>query len=159
MWNYTPSEKYQKGFRFSPPDHYFREFEATFEHEETDDQSKAIDDVLEDLSSDKTMDRLVCGDVGFGKTEIAIRAAFKVVSDGKQVAFLVPTTVLAEQHFETFKKRMSPHGVSVGILSRFKTRAEQTKTVAEARSGKNQYPHRYPPNTAKRCGVRRPGGW
>jgi len=128
--------KYQKGFRFSPPDHYFREFEAAFEHEETDDQSKAIDDVLEDLSSDKTMDRLICGDVGFGKTEIAIRAAFKVASDGKQVAFLVPTTVLAEQHYETFRKRMAPHGVSMGILSRFKTKAQQTKIVAEARSGK-----------------------
>jgi transcription-repair coupling factor (superfamily II helicase) len=128
--------KYKKGFRFSPPDPYFREFESAFEHEETDDQSKAIDDVLADLSSDNTMDRLICGDVGFGKTEIAIRAAFKVVSDGKQVAFLVPTTVLAEQHFETFKKRMAPHGVSVGILSRFKTKAEQTKIVAEARSGK-----------------------
>jgi transcription-repair coupling factor (superfamily II helicase) len=128
--------KYQKGFRFSPPDHYFREFEAAFEHEETDDQSKAIDDVLADLSSDKTMDRLICGDVGFGKTEIAIRAAFKAVSDGKQVAFLVPTTVLAEQHYATFKKRMAPHAVSLGILSRFKTRAEQAKTVAEVRSGK-----------------------
>ena len=128
--------KYQKGFRFSPPDHYFREFEAAFEHEETDDQSKAIDDVLADLSSDKTMDRLICGDVGFGKTEIAIRAAFKAVSDGKQVAFLVPTTVLAEQHYETFKKRMDPHAVSVGILSRFKTRAQQAKIAAEVRSGK-----------------------
>ena len=128
--------KYRKGFRFSPPDHYFREFESAFEHEETDDQSKAIDDVLADLASDNSMDRLICGDVGFGKTEIAIRAAFKVVSDGKQVAFLVPTTVLAEQHFETFKKRMAPHGISVGILSRFKTKAEQTKIVAETRSGK-----------------------
>ncbi len=128
--------KYRKGFRFSPPDPYFREFEATFEHEETDDQSKAIDDVLEDLSSDKSMDRLICGDVGFGKTEIAIRAAFKAVSDGKQVAFLVPTTVLAEQHYETFNKRMTPHGVRVGILSRFKTRAEQGRIIAEVRSGK-----------------------
>jgi len=128
--------KYQKGFRFSPPDHYFREFEAAFEHDETDDQSKAIEDVLADLSSDKSMDRLICGDVGFGKTEIAIRAAFKAVSDGKQVAFLVPTTVLAEQHYETFKKRMTPHDVQVGLLSRFKSRAEQTRIVAEARSGK-----------------------
>ena len=128
--------KYRYGFRFSPPDHYFREFEAAFEHEETDDQSKAIDDVLEDLSSEKTMDRLICGDVGFGKTEIAIRAAFKAVSDGKQVAFLVPTTVLAEQHYETFRKRMAPYAVRVGILSRFKTRGEQAKIIAETRSGK-----------------------
>ncbi len=128
--------KYRKGFRFSPPDNYFREFEAGFEHEETDDQSKAIDDVLSDLASDKTMDRLICGDVGFGKTEIAIRAAFKAASDGKQVAFLVPTTVLAEQHFQTFNKRMAPHSISVGILSRFKTKAQQTKIVGEVRSGK-----------------------
>jgi transcription-repair coupling factor (superfamily II helicase) len=128
--------KYRKGFRFSPPDHYFREFEAAFEHDETDDQSKAIDDVLADLSSDKSMDRLICGDVGYGKTEIAIRAAFKAVSDGKQVAFLVPTTVLAEQHYETFRKRMTPHDVRVGLLSRFKTRAEQTKIIAKVRSGK-----------------------
>ena len=127
---------HRKGFRFSPPDHYFREFEAAFEYEETDDQSKAIDDVLEDLSSDKSMDRLICGDVGFGKTEIAIRAAFKAVTDGKQVAFLVPTTVLAEQHYETFRKRMTPHSVTVGILSRFKTKAEQAKIIAEVRSGK-----------------------
>ncbi len=127
--------KYRKGFRFSPPDPYFREFEATFEHDETDDQSKAIDDVLADLASDKTMDRLICGDVGFGKTEIAIRAAFKAVSDGKQVAFLVPTTVLAEQHFETFKKRMAPYSVKVGVLSRFKTKSEQTRIVGEVRSG------------------------
>ena len=82
------------------------------------------------------MDRLICGDVGFGKTEIAIRAAFKAVTDGKQVAFLVPTTVLAEQHYETFRKRMTPHSVTVGILSRFKTKAEQSKIIAEVRSGK-----------------------
>jgi len=130
--------KYRSGFAFSPPDHYYREFEATFEHEETDDQIKAVEDVLSDLCSERPMDRLVCGDVGFGKTEIAIRAAFKVVSDGKQVAFLVPTTVLAEQHFETFRQRMAPYAIQVGILSRFKSRREQTETVARLRSGKIQ---------------------
>ena len=92
--------KYRKGTAFSLPDHHFREFEATFEHEETPDQSNAIEDVLEDMTSEKPMDRLICGDVGFGKTEVAVRAAFKAVSDGKQVALLVPTTVLAEQHYE-----------------------------------------------------------
>jgi len=128
--------KYRNGYAFSPPDHYYREFEATFEHEETDDQIKAVEDVLSDLSSERPMDRLVCGDVGFGKTEIAVRAAFKVVSDGKQVAFLVPTTVLAEQHFETFKQRMAPYSIEVGILSRFKSGREQADTVARLRSGK-----------------------
>jgi len=128
--------KYRNGFAFSPPDPYFREFEATFEHEETDDQIKAVEDVLSDLCSERPMDRLVCGDVGFGKTEIALRAAFKAVSDGKQVAFLVPTTVLAEQHFETFRQRMAPFGIEVGVLSRFKTRREQTETAASLRSGK-----------------------
>ena len=128
--------KYRNGFAFSPPDTYFREFEATFEHEETEDQIKAVEDVLADLCSERPMDRLVCGDVGFGKTEIALRAAFKAVSDGKQVAFLVPTTVLAEQHFETFRQRMAPFGIEVGVLSRFKTRRDQTETAARLRSGK-----------------------
>jgi len=128
--------KYRKGHAFSPPDHYYREFESTFEHEETDDQIKAIEDVLDDLASEQPMDRLICGDVGFGKTEVAIRAAFKIVADGKQVAFLVPTTVLAEQHFETFKKRMAPYSIEVGVLSRFKTRAQQTEVIGRLRSGR-----------------------
>jgi transcription-repair coupling factor (superfamily II helicase) len=128
--------KYREGYAYSRPDNYFREFEATFEHEETRDQIKAIDDILSDMESDRPMDRLVCGDVGFGKTEVAIRAAFKAVMDGKQVALLVPTTVLAEQHYETFMKRMEPYEVSVGVLSRFKTPAEQKEILAKVRSGK-----------------------
>ncbi|MEE9611569.1 MAG: transcription-repair coupling factor, partial [Desulfatiglandales bacterium] len=128
--------KYREGYAYSRPDNYFREFEATFEHEETRDQIKAIDDVLTDMESDQPMDRLVCGDVGFGKTEVAIRAAFKAVMDGKQVALLVPTTVLAEQHYETFKKRVGPYQLNVGVLSRFKTPAEQKEILAKVRSGK-----------------------
>jgi transcription-repair coupling factor (superfamily II helicase) len=128
--------KYREGFAFSRPDNYFREFEATFEHEETPDQVKAINDVLADMESDRPMDRLVCGDVGFGKTEVAIRAAFKAVMDGKQVAMLVPTTVLAEQHYVTFRSRMEPYSIDVAVLSRFKTAAEQKEIVAKARSGK-----------------------
>ncbi len=128
--------KYRKGYAFSPADHYYREFEATFEHEETEDQIKAVEDVLSDLSSEQPMDRLICGDVGFGKTEIALRAAFKAVLDGKQVAFLVPTTVLAEQHFETFNRRMAPYSIDVDVLSRFKTRAEQKEVIGKVRSGK-----------------------
>jgi len=127
--------QYRKGYAFSAPDNYYKEFEATFEHEETDDQIKAVEDVLEDMSSEQPMDRLICGDVGFGKTEVALRAAFKAVSDGKEVAFLVPTTVLAEQHYETFKKRLDPYSIRVDILSRFKTKAEQTEVVGRLRSG------------------------
>jgi len=128
--------KYRKGFAFSRPDHTYREFEATFEHEETPDQIKAIDAVLTDMESDRPMDRLICGDVGFGKTEVAIRAAFKAVMDGKQVAMLVPTTVLAEQHYETFRRRMAPYNIRVGVLSRFKSRAQQKEIIAELRSGR-----------------------
>lgn len=128
--------KYRKGYGFSPPDNYYREFEATFEHEETSDQIKAIDDILEDMGRERPMDRLVCGDVGFGKTEVALRAAFKAVADGKQVAMLVPTTVLAEQHYETFRKRMAPFGIEVGVLSRFKRSGEQKEIIARVRSGK-----------------------
>ncbi|SPD73960.1 Transcription-repair-coupling factor [uncultured Desulfobacterium sp.] len=127
---------HRKGHAYSFPDNYFREFEATFEHEETPDQIKAIESVMDDMTSDKPMDRLICGDVGFGKTEIAVRAAFKAVMDGKQVAFLVPTTVLAEQHYETFRKRFQDYPVRVGILSRFKSRAEQTRILGELRTGK-----------------------
>jgi transcription-repair coupling factor (superfamily II helicase) len=127
--------KYREGFSFSRPDNYFREFEATFEYEETADQLKAIDDVLSDMESERPMDRLICGDVGFGKTEVAVRAAFKAVSDGKQAAMLVPTTVLAEQHFETFKERMKPFNIEVDVLSRFKSKKEQNETIARVRSG------------------------
>jgi transcription-repair coupling factor (superfamily II helicase) len=128
--------KHRKGYAFSRPDNYYREFEATFEHEETRDQIKTIDDVLSDMESEQPMDRLVCGDVGFGKTEVAIRAAFKAVMDGKQVALLVPTTVLAEQHYETFRKRVDPYQIKVGVLSRFKTKAEQKEVIAKVRSGR-----------------------
>ena len=128
--------KHRKGYAFSLPDHYFREFEAAFEHEETPDQIKAIENVLDDMTSEESMDRLICGDVGFGKTEIAVRAAFKAVSDGKQVAFLVPTTVLAEQHHETFKQRFKDYPVRIGSLSRFRTRSEQSGILGRLRSGK-----------------------
>jgi len=128
--------KYRRGYAFSQPDSGYQEFEAGFEHEETRDQIKAIEDVLDDMASERPMDRLICGDVGFGKTEVAIRAAFKAVMDGKQVAMLVPTTVLAEQHFNTFSKRMQGSPVSLAVLSRFKSRAEQKEIVAGVRSGK-----------------------
>ena len=114
-----------RGFAFSPPDRLFREFEAGFEYDETPDQARAIDECIRDMTDEKPMDRLVCGDVGYGKTEVAMRASFKAVLDSKQVAVVVPTTVLAQQHYMTFKKRFAPYPVIVEVLSRFKTRREQ----------------------------------
>jgi transcription-repair coupling factor (superfamily II helicase) len=117
-----------EGHAFAAPDEYFREFEARFPFEETPDQERAIDDVLADLQKRRPMDRLVCGDVGFGKTEVALRAAFAVVMEGKQVLVLVPTTVLAQQHYEKFKKRFAGFPVRIELLSRFR-RGEQARGV------------------------------
>jgi len=128
--------KFLKGFAFSKVDNYYREFEAIFDYEETPDQIKAIDDVLTDMESERPMDRLICGDVGFGKTEVAIRASFKAVMDGKQVAILVPTTVLAEQHHRTFKTRFGSYPVSIAVLSRFVPHSVQKKIVGDLRRGK-----------------------
>jgi transcription-repair coupling factor (superfamily II helicase) len=124
------------GHHFSPPDPVYREFEATFEYEETPDQLQAIAEVLTDMISEKPMDRLICGDVGYGKTEVAVRAAFKAAMDGKQVAVLVPTTVLAEQHYDTFQHRLAPFPLEVRALSRFKSPAEQKKILAGLAQGK-----------------------
>jgi len=127
--------KVNKGFAFSRPDNYYNDFEAAFVYEETRDQLKAIDDVHLDMESSVPMDRLVCGDVGYGKTEVAIRAAFKAVNDGKQVAIVVPTTILAEQHLITFRERFAAYPVHIECLSRFRTRKEQTKILKAAQSG------------------------
>ena len=124
-----------KGKSFSPPDTGFREFEAGFPWEETPDQARAIEEVLADLSAARPMDRLICGDVGFGKTEVALRAAYLVAMQGKQVAFLVPTTVLAEQHYQTFVERLLDQPVEVASLSRFKTPAEQREVLAGLKQG------------------------
>jgi transcription-repair coupling factor (superfamily II helicase) len=127
--------KVQKGVSFSSPDRYFEEFEVAFEYSETRDQSQAIREVMADMESSVPMDRLVCGDVGYGKTEIALRAAFRAVWDHKQVAFLVPTTVLAEQHFQTFKKRFAPYPVEIETLSRFRSPSQQRTIVQKLKEG------------------------
>ncbi len=124
-----------EGHSFTAPDHYFQEFETTFAFEETPDQVKAIEDVLDDMVSKRPMDRLICGDVGYGKTEVALRAAFKAVMDGKQVAMLVPTTVLAEQHHESFHERFEGFPVNVASLSRFKSAAQQKAILNELKKG------------------------
>ncbi len=124
------------GFAFSADGNWQREFEDAFEFEETQDQILAIADVKKDLEKAVPMDRLLCGDVGYGKTEVAMRAAFKVIGDGKQVAVLSPTTVLAFQHFETFKKRFAAFPAKIEMLRRFRTAAEQKKILAELEAGK-----------------------
>jgi len=124
-----------EGFAFSPPDDLCREFEASFAFEETPDQMSAIEDVLRDMQSSKPMDRLVCGDVGYGKTEVAMRGAFKAVMDGKQVVVLVPTTVLAQQHLETFRKRFEAYPVTIDMLSRFRTPREQKASLEKLKKG------------------------
>ena len=124
-----------EGYRFSQDTVWQKEFEEMFPYEETDDQLNAIEDTKKDMESGRVMDRLICGDVGYGKTEVAIRAAFKAVQDGKQVAYLVPTTVLASQHFSTFEERMKGFPVNVGQLSSFRTSAQNKKTIEGLKNG------------------------
>lgn len=125
----------RKGHCFEKDTVWQKEFEELFPYEETDDQLKAIEDTKSDMESSKIMDRLICGDVGYGKTEIAIRAAFKAVMDGRQVAFLVPTTILAAQHYNTFSQRMRDYGINVELLCRLRTPGEQKKTIEGLRKG------------------------
>ena len=125
----------EDGYVYGPDTVWQQEFEETFPYEETEGQLAAIEAVKQDMMSKKIMDRLICGDVGYGKTEIAIRAAFKAVQEGKQVAYLVPTTILAQQHYNTFVQRMSAYPVGIGLLCRFRTAAEQKKTVEGLKAG------------------------
>ena len=125
-----------KGFAFPPLDQFYREFEAAFEYEETPDQTKAIEEVMKGMDLSTPMDRLICGDVGYGKTEVAIRAAYRTVMSGKQVAVLVPTTVLAQQHHQTFRERFKASPVVIEVLSRFKNRREQRDIVKRLGEGK-----------------------
>src|SRR5712671_6649801 len=130
------ARKTATGFAFSADGNWQREFEDAFEFEETQDQNLAIADIKRDMEKAVPMDRLLCGDVGYGKTEVAMRAAFKVIADNKQVVVLSPTTVLAFQHYETFKKRFAAFPAKIEMLSRFRTAAEQKKILAELEAGK-----------------------
>jgi transcription-repair coupling factor (superfamily II helicase) len=125
-----------EGHAFPPDSQWMREFEDAFEYNETEDQAQAITDVKRDMESSRPMDRLLCGDVGYGKTEIAMRAAFKAVSDNKQVAVLAPTTVLAFQHFETFKQRFAAFPVNIEMISRFRTPKQQKEILQKVEAGK-----------------------
>ena len=126
----------QKGFAFSPDDANQDEFDAGFAYPETEDQLRSINEIKQDMEKERPMDRLLVGDVGFGKTEVAMRAAFKAINDGKQVAVLVPTTVLAEQHYTTFTERFVNFGVNVAVLSRFQTKVQQAEILAKLKKGR-----------------------
>ncbi|RTY96857.1 DEAD/DEAH box helicase, partial [Flavobacterium bomense] len=128
--------KLEKGFRFAPDSYLQNELESSFIYEDTPDQTKSTAEVKADMESDRPMDRLVCGDVGFGKTEVAIRAAFKAVDNSKQVAILVPTTILAYQHYRTFTERLKDMPVSVGYLNRFRTAKQKAETLKQLAEGK-----------------------
>ena len=123
------------GYAFSPDTELQREFEASFPYKETEDQLRSIEEIKKDMEKPRPMDRLLCGDVGYGKTEVALRAAFKAIMDGKQVAFLVPTTILAQQHYETMRERFQDYPISIGMLSRFRTRKEQQETIKGLKNG------------------------
>ena len=124
-----------RGFAFSAEDEDYLEFEENFEFEETEDQAKAIKEVLRDMQSNKPMDRLICGDVGFGKTEVAIRAAFKAAMDGKQVALIAPTTILVDQHYNNFKKRFDKYPVKIARISRFAKKDEEKEIIKRIKTG------------------------
>ncbi len=134
--NLYAKRKQTQGFAFSPDSFIQAELESSFLYDDTPDQAKATDDVKKDMELDHPMDRLVCGDVGFGKTEVAIRAAFKAVADGKQVAVLVPTTILAMQHHRTFLERLANFPVRIEYISRFKTTKEINQTISDLKEGK-----------------------
>ena len=128
--------KFDKGYSFGSVDSYFQDFEAGFEYEETPDQIKAIENVLEDMYQKTPMERLICGDVGYGKTEVALRASFLAVNNNKQVAILVPTTILAEQHYATFSKRYERYPINIACLSRFRSVRKQKEIIADLEAGR-----------------------
>ncbi len=123
------------GYPYSEDTEEQRQFESAFPYQETEDQLRTIQEIKEDMEKARPMDRLLCGDVGYGKTEVAIRAAFKAIMEGKQVAFLVPTTILAQQHFETISERFQDHAINIGMLSRFRTRKQQNETIKGLKAG------------------------
>ena len=124
-----------RGYAFSQDTPWQKQFEESFPYVETDDQLRCIDEVKKDMEKPTPMDRLLCGDVGYGKTEVAIRAAFKAVMDQKQVAYLVPTTILANQQYEEFRNRMSEFAMKVELLNRFRTKKEQEEVIKKLKLG------------------------
>ena len=143
----------KEGYVCGPDTVWQREFEEMFPYEETEDQLAAIEDTKKDMESTKIMDRLVCGDVGYGKTEVALRAAFKAVQESRQVIYLVPTTILAQQVYNTFVQRMKEFPVRVDLLCRFRTAAQQQKTISDLKKGQVDINCGNSQSAFKGCGV------
>ena len=144
------------GFAFPPDTPWQRELESAFLYEDTPDQLRATDEVKRDMERPRPMDRLLVGDVGYGKTEVAVRAAFKAVQAGKQVAVLVPTTILAEQHGRTFRERLADYPVRIEVLSRFRSARETRRGAGAARGRRSRHRDRDPPPAVTRRGVQGP---
>src|SRR5699024_6899364 len=125
----------KEGYAFEKDTELQEEFEHAFAYQETDDQLKCVEEIKADMEQIGPMDRLLCGDVGYGKTEVAIRAIFKAVIEGKQVAVLVPTTILAQQHFQTMQERFQDYPINIGLMSRFRTKKQQDETTAGLENG------------------------
>src|SRR5688500_19972365 len=136
LLNLYAERKRRRGHAFPEFSDELRELEAAFPYRETPDQRDAIDSVIEDMESDRPMDRLICGDVGYGKTEVALRAAFKAAGDGKQTLVLAPTTILAQQHFGTFAERLADYPFRIELLSRFRSAADQRAVIRDFSAGK-----------------------
>ena len=140
-----PSDRKKRALHFPPDAPWQQELEDSFRYHPTPDQLKATQDVKRDMESDRPMDRLVCGDVGFGKTEVAIRAIFKAVTTAnKQVIFLAPTTILTQQHYHTLKERFAPYPINIGLLNRFRTAEERKDILATSENWRTRYRNWYP---------------
>ena len=143
----------RSGYAFAPDGDWQREFEERFPFTETPDQREAIELVKADMEAPRPMDRLICGDVGYGKTEVALRAAFKCAAEGKQVLMLVPTTILAQQHYGTFAERLADYPFTIEHVSRFRTAAEQKEAIDGFAKGRRGHPDRHAPGAlARRAG-------
>ena len=149
---YAKRQKMQ-GFSYSKDTAWQSQFEDEFPYTETDDQLRCIEEVKKDMEDVKPMDRLLCGDVGYGKTEVAIRAAFKACMDQKQVAYLVPTTVLANQQYESFKQRMENFPIRVELLNRFRTKKEQEAIIKKLKLRRYRHYNRHTPYYKQRCRI------
>ena len=138
--NLYAERKRRPGHAYEQDSEWQLEFERAFPYRETDDQLEAIEQTKADMESDRPMDRLICGDVGYGKTEVALRAAFKAAGDGKQTLVLAPTTILAQQHFGTFSERLADYPFTIELLSRFRSAAEQRAVIKRLRGGEGRHP-------------------
>ena len=158
LLNLYAERRRRRGFAFPPDSDWLREFETAFPYRETPDQRDAIEHVKWDMESERPMDRLICGDVGYGKTEVALRAAFKAANAGKQVLMLVPTTILAQQHFGTFTERLRDYPFTIEHVSALPPARRAARRGQGVQRGQDRHPHRHPPAALSATCARRTSG-